>query len=179
MAIFESFTDLIPGYRFIVDIPGFGSVNFSEVSGLGMEHKTEEYRSGGDYRVKELYMGTKFTDVTLKRGMSNSRQMWDFANSVLNTLSKANPENKQLPEFRVDITIKQLDNTGTVVKRWMLKDAWVKSYQVADMNASQSEVSYETIVLSHSGLALEKPNLLENIIGQPNRDVQSILKKLS
>ena len=145
-----------------MEIEGFGSANFASVEGLGFTHRTQEYMSGGDYRVKELYLGTKYNDVTLRRGLSNSNQLLQFAEAPKKTYQNAHKS--EVPGFKTDVTIKQLDNAGVVVKKWVLQDAWVKSFSLSDLDASKSELSFESIVLSHSGLKLESPGLLDTVL---------------
>jgi phage tail-like protein len=170
MAIFETFDDLVPGYKFDVDIPGFGSVNFSEVDGLGLTAVVQKYREGGTTTSKELYLGVDYTDIVLRRGVSSSTQLWDFAQHPMGRMQQLKdvpyiePSSKsaaidkvKVKDFRVEVVIKQRDNFGKIVKQWRVHEAWVKDFRIGTLSADRSEVSIESITLSHAGLTLEEP----------------------
>lgn len=151
-----------------MDIPGFGTVNFASVEGIGMTHRTQRVLPGGKFATQELYLGTDYTDVTLKNGVSRSTQLWDWANHAIamyDEYSKSALFNAGFPlngqyatlehGFLTDITITQLSNTGLPVKKWVLTDAWVKAYNLGTLDASQSQVSFESVTLSYSGLKVD------------------------
>lgn len=168
MAIFESYQDLIPAYKFLVEIPGFGSVNFTSVDGLGMTHRTtQRFIPGGHMASKELYLGTDYSDVTLKRGMTSSKQLWDWANHpqvAFNALAENNiGNNTSLISYAIDITIKQLSNEGVIIKKWILTDAWVKGYNISSLDATKSEISFESVVLTHSGIVLDDTTVFDSL----------------
>jgi len=163
MPVFETFDDIIPSYKFLVEIPGFGSVNFSAVEGMGFTHRVQKYISGGTFQSAELYLGTDYHDVTLRRGMSRSAQLYDWANHAVaiydeySQQTEFGHQSKQqsvvLPHtYKVDVTISQLSVAGIVMKKWVLTEAWVKGYNISNLDASRSELSFESITLSCSGI---------------------------
>lgn len=176
MPIFETYSDLIPSFKFIVEIPGFGSINFLEVNGLGMRHRTVTVQPGGEIMSQELYTGTEFDNVVLRRGLSSSQQLWDFVNHPLRAmqaLSNSDPEPMQvsitIPKYKTDIVIKQLDLSGLPVKKWILKNAWAKEYKLDNLSAADSQISIESLTLSHSGIIFDNTSILEENLGQGNR----------
>lgn len=162
MAIFETFNDLVPNYKFEVDIPGFGSVNFQQVDGLGHAAETQEYQEGGTLVKKQLYTGTRYRDITLRRGVSTSNQLWDYSQHPMRTMDElAENSGSSVQEYRTDITIKQLDNAGNTVKQWVVIEAWVKEYNLNTLNADSNQVSIENVVLAHSGFIEERFGLFD------------------
>ncbi len=65
-------------FQFLIEINGLITGGFSEVSGLQVEIETEEYREGGtnDY-VHKLPKGTKYSNLVLKRGITDSDVLWN------------------------------------------------------------------------------------------------------
>ena len=65
-------------------IEGLLVAGFSEVSGLQAETEVEEVREGGvnDY-VYKLPKGTKYQNLTLKKGMTISNDLWDWHRNVV------------------------------------------------------------------------------------------------
>ena len=79
-------------YRFLVEIKELIVAGFSEVSGLQVETETEEYREGGvnDY-VHRLPKITKYQNLTLKRGITDSDSLWKWHQDVVSFKIRANP----------------------------------------------------------------------------------------
>lgn len=71
--------DPLGNYNFMVEIDGSAVANFSEVSGLEIETEVIEYRSGNDIsRVRKIPGLHKAGDITLKRGITQSRDLWEL-----------------------------------------------------------------------------------------------------
>lgn len=175
MAIYETFEDLAPAFKFKVEIPNFGSVNFSEVSGLGFSHRTQEYQEGGHIVSKELYTGTKYDDLVLRRGMFSSDQLWDFSQSVPSVMEALSNKLGSMSDFKTTIVVHHLDNASNTIKKWIIVDAWVKRYEVSPLNSSANEVTIESVTLSHSGLILDK----EDTVLETDNRPQDVAKQLA
>ena len=66
-------------FQFLVQIDGFSQAGFSECSGLASEIAVIEYREGGEpTSVRKLPGRVSFHDITLKRGVTNSREFYDW-----------------------------------------------------------------------------------------------------
>ncbi|MGL5131458.1 MAG: phage tail protein, partial [Planktothrix sp.] len=70
--------------RFYVEMESEVKASFSECSGLGVNVKKETYLEGGVNNQQRIILGhAEFTDVTLKRGMTDDLTFWQWINSVL------------------------------------------------------------------------------------------------
>ena len=70
--------------NFIVEIDGITNAGFSEVSGLTAEMTVIDYRTGGeDTTIRKLPGLRKFTNITLKRGFTSDRSLWDWMKHTL------------------------------------------------------------------------------------------------
>ena len=129
-------------FKFLVEVDGVVVGGFSEVSGLQVETETEEYREGGvnDY-VHKLPKITKQTNITLKRGMTDSAILWKWHQDVVN----GSVERKS---GRVVL----LDSEGNEKWHWTFEDAYPVKWVGPDFKADSSAIAIETLELSHSGI---------------------------
>ena len=136
--------DPYKNYNFQVEIQGITVAGFSEVSGLSSEVEVIEYREGGDHLTRKLPGLKKFTNVVLKRGMTTSRDLYNWHKALLQgTLERRHA------------TIVLLDDQRTEVARWQLVDAFPQKYEGPRLNAKTSEVAIETFVLCCEWIELE------------------------
>src|SRR5579859_4635040 len=76
--------DPYKAFNFIVEIDGVQSAGFMECSGLSAEITVIEYREGGSNSAPIKLPGLrKFSNITLKRGLTQSRDLWQWLNSIL------------------------------------------------------------------------------------------------
>ena len=103
---------------------------------------------------------TSYSDVTLRRGVTENRDLYDWyrlVNEDLALLSVAGELNKdaqftptQSNNFRKDVIIEVLDRRGEPVKAWYLFNAWPKSYAPGDsLDASAEDKLVEEITLAY------------------------------
>jgi phage tail-like protein len=129
-------------FRFLVEIQGLIVGGFSEVSGLQAETEIEEKREGGvnDY-VHKLPKITKYQNITLKRGITDSDTLWEWHQDVVN----GNVERKT-------VFVVLLDCEGDEQWRWQFIDAYPVKWTGPDLTAGSSAVAVETIELAHNGI---------------------------
>lgn len=129
-------------YRFQVEIDGIADSRFLECSGLGSEVAVIEYREGGEpTAVRKLPGRASFSDITLKRGITESKDLYEWHKAVL-----------QGQVQRRNGSIRLLDDEGAEVVRWVFRDAWPRKWQGPNLNAMGNEVAIETFVLTCESL---------------------------
>ena len=137
--------ELLTKFRFEVDWGGT-KIGFSEVSGLNVETEVIEYRSGvtpGDTKIKKAGL-KKYGNITLKRGMfENDNEYYDWWKD---TFEK---------DYKRDITIKLLNESGSPVVSWSISQAWPVKVDITDLKADGNEVAVESIELAHEGLLMD------------------------
>ena len=138
--------DPYSGYNFLVDL-GTGvsegpTAAFREVTGLGASIEVVEYRVGNDPepQVRKLPGLRKFTNVTLKRGLTQSSELWDWLNSD--------------PPDRRNVLITLLDGQRAEVMRFVLRNAWPCRWTGPHLDAESSAVVIESLELCHERLDL-------------------------
>lgn len=129
-------------YKFRVEIDGLVVAGFSEVSGLQVETETEDLREGGvnDY-VHKLPKGSKQSNITLKRGISESAVLWKWHQDVVNGKVK-----------RKNGRIILLDAEDNEKWHWTFEDAYPVKWQGPDFKADSSTTAIETLELAHHGI---------------------------
>jgi phage tail-like protein len=130
-------------YQFTVQIEGLTLGAFREVTGLGVETEVIELREGGSRQVRKVPGVSKFPNVTLKRGITGSTDLYDWA--VANLGGK---------DVRRSVTITVSDTNGVAIATWTLNRAWPVKWQAPSFNASAHDVLIETIELAHEGVSM-------------------------
>src|SRR5919108_4470514 len=76
--------DPFPGFDFVVEIDGIATAGFKEVSGLEGAIEVIEYREGADRSLapRKLPGLVKYANVTLKRGLTESRDLYQWWSEV-------------------------------------------------------------------------------------------------
>jgi phage tail-like protein len=118
---------------------------FSDVSGLGTEMTIAEYRNGNDAEnhVRKVPGVHKVSDVTLKRGIVSSADLWDWIDDV-----RRNGVTAQR-----DVTITLRDEAGQDVESWTLHGVVPMKYTGPTFAAKGGgDVAMEELVLSAEGL---------------------------
>lgn len=135
-------------YNFIVDIDDFAKAGFQTVSGLEKKVNVVEYRDGGDYNSKRKEPGwVDYPNITLARGMSDDKDMKDWANKTMNI----DGENVASLDAKKDLTITLQDGGHNAVRKWNVYDAFVVDYKFDDLDAESDDFLIETMELAHEG----------------------------
>lgn len=138
-------------FNFLVDL-GAGTdgynAGFQECSGIGMEVTVAEYRNGNEKEnsVRKITGMNKSTDVTLKRGIIGSLNLYDWLNQIRNGDQNAYKD--------VTIHLQSEDHTQ-VVQTWKLKRARIIKHTSGPLNAKGTDVAMEELVLAYERLEME------------------------
>jgi phage tail-like protein len=118
---------------------------FSDVSGLSTDIKVAEYRTGADplNHVRKVPGMHAVADITLKRGIINSGNLWQWIDVVRRT----GPGGKKT----VKITL--LDESAQPVQSWTLRGTIPLKYTGPTLAAKAgTDVAMEELVLSAEAL---------------------------
>ena len=134
--------DPYSSFRFMVEIDSLVVAGFSEVSGLQAETQIENYREGGvnDY-VHRLPKETTYSNIILKRGITDSDVLWKWHQDVVSGKIE-----------RRSGHIVLLDSEGNETWRWTFVDAYPAKWTGPDLRAQNSTVAFESIELVHNGI---------------------------
>jgi phage tail-like protein len=138
-------------FNFLVDL-GSGTdgpeAGFQEVSGIGMEVTVSEYRTGNtrENSVMKITGMNKSTDVTLKRGVIGSLNLYRWLNDIRN--------GNQNALRNVTVQLQNEDHTSVVVT-WKLMRARIIKHTSGPLNAKGGDVAMEELVLAYERLEME------------------------
>jgi phage tail-like protein len=139
-------------FNFLVDL-GDGTTDgstagFQECSNIGMEVTVAEYRNGNEKEnaVRKITGLNKSTDVTLKRGVIGSLNLYNWLNQIRNGDENA--------LRTVVIHLQNEDHTSTV-QTWKLLRARITKHVSGPMNAKGNDVAMEELTLAYERLEME------------------------
>lgn len=132
------------GFRFRVTIdPKLdekSEIGFSKVSGLSVELETDEIQEGGVNGAPHVLSAPakRSSKLTLEKGLT-SADSWAA---------------KLRPGFMLGgwLTVEVEDNSGAVLRTYMIEDGIVTKWELTDMDASSSQVLIEKLEIAHTGL---------------------------
>jgi phage tail-like protein len=125
-------------FRFKVEIQGIEQAGFSECSGFGSTVEVIEYREGGEAStVRKLPGKVTYPDITLKWGVTDSRELYEWHLAVVNGAV----------DRRSGSIILQND-AGQEKARWNFFNAWPSKYDGPDFNAKGNDVSIDSLTVS-------------------------------
>ena len=121
---------------------------FQEMSNVGMEVTVAEYRVGNarENSVQKITGLNKATDVTMKRGVIGSLNLYKWLDQIRNGDQNA---------FRtVTVTLQNEDHTDAVMT-WKLLRARIIKSTFGPFNAKGTDVAMEELTLSYERLDME------------------------
>lgn len=119
---------------------------FAECTGLEATMEPKVIKAGGqNYGAVQRPGRVSFATVVLKRGMTTTRDLWDWFQQV-------NLKGSYAYRLSVDITLE--DTAGRPSIRWNLARALPVKFKSADLNAKGNEIGIEELHLVHEGLSM-------------------------
>lgn len=139
--------DPLVGFHFMVEVQGKVEGYFTEVSGLGSETEIIEHKimsSGAkESLIRKIPGRLKWGDITLKRGITNNMDMWDWRKTV---------EEGKVHEARSDGTITMLSQDLTPVAEWQFFKGWPSKISGPAPKSDGNEVGVEELTIVHEGI---------------------------
>ncbi len=130
------------GFNFLVELDGITQAGFQEVSGLDASTPSVDYREGTDpNHVRKLPGLNTFSAITLKRGITDSDELWKWRQTVID----GKPERK-------NGSIVLRDEAGTEKIRWNFSAAWPSKWTGPALNANSATIAVESLEITHEEL---------------------------
>ncbi|MHC5258242.1 phage tail protein [Streptomyces sp. UC4497] len=142
MALKPLEVDPYRNFLFRVEVEGIIQAGFNEVS-IGENVIAElPYRNGDEIPTVGKGAGlTKYGDVVLKWGLTDSRVLFDWCQRVMNGVTE-----------RHSVIISVLDSDGEPRVEWECKQAWPSKIKTPDLTASGTAYAIMTLTLCHHGV---------------------------
>jgi phage tail-like protein len=139
-------------FNFLVDL-GTGNTDgpqagFQECTEIGMNVDVIEYRNGNDKQnsVRKLTGLTRVSDVTLRRGIIGSLDLYTWIDQVRNGDQTA---------YRNVLIQLQNEDRSAVVQTWRLLRARIVRHVSGPFDAKGNDVALEALTLAYERLELE------------------------
>ncbi len=138
--------DPLLGFNFSLEIQGVITGYFTECSGIGSENEVIDHKVGDDAGrevTRKIPGRLKWGDVSLKRGITNDMQIWDWRDNVVNG---------DMGTARKNGSIVMLDRNYTAVARWNFESGWPSKVSGPQLKADSNEFGLEELVIVHEGI---------------------------
>lgn len=144
-------------------------VGFDRIDGLESRVRVREIKEGGYAGTHQFPREQQATSLVLHRGMTYSRELYNWYQEVINWEPPA-------PSFRRTLTVSLLDrlNTASPINRtvqlnfevwqWQINDAFPVAWTGPRLNSKESEFAFESLEIRHSGIS-EAQGILSGTVG--------------
>jgi phage tail-like protein len=130
------------GYNFLVEIDGITQAGFQEVGGLDSSTDPIDYREGTDpNHVRKLPGLHKFAAITLKRGITDSDELWKWRATVVAGAAQ-----------RKNGSIILRDDKGVEKIRWNFLGGWPSKWTGPALNSTGNAIAIESLEITHEEL---------------------------
>jgi phage tail-like protein len=138
--------DPLSSYSFCLEIQGLTEATFREGAGFDSETEVIESREvgkGGVTFIKKLPGALKWSNITLRRGVTDSLDLWKWRKKVADG---------DIEGARMDGSVVVYNPKLQEVARYNFRRGWPNKWKGPDMNATANEVAVEEIEIAHEGL---------------------------
>ncbi len=142
--------DPLVGFHFVLDLGKKAVGYFTECSGIGSEHDVIDRKmvdeKGKDF-VQKIPGRLKWGDIVLKRGITNSMDIWNWRKQV---------EDGKVKDARVNGSIQMLDQELQVVAQWDFERAWPSKVSGPQPKSDSNEIGIEELTIVHEHITRVK-----------------------
>jgi phage tail-like protein len=138
--------DPLRNFRFRLEIDGLEQAAFSEVTMGGSSNDPIEYREGDEIpTVRKLSSLTKFANITLKWGITDSMELTEWHQQVVGGATV-------LEAIRKTVVIRVQNEAGEDKAAFEITRAWPSKYDPSDLKGTGNEVAIDTLELTNEGV---------------------------
>ena len=133
-------------FKFIVEIDDFGYAGFAKCSELSAEFAKIEHYEGGSLIPDKSPGRLTFPDVSLDRGATKDREIFDWFQDVATTSSGLGLTD---PHYKRNADVVQQDRDGTTLRRWSLSQSWPVKFVAGEWDNDSDENVMESLTLAY------------------------------
>jgi phage tail-like protein len=139
--------DPLVAFKFGLEIEGKLSGYFTMVSGIGSESEVIEHKivddSTGETIIQKLPGRLTWTEVSLKRGVTSSTDIWDWRKMVVDG---------KVDDARTNCSVIAYNQGNEEIARWNFENAWPSRVVGPEMDASSQDYMIEEVTIVHEGM---------------------------
>lgn len=142
--------DPLIGFHFALDVQGTIKGYFTECSGIGSETEIAEQKVVTDKGIQVVLKipgRLKWGDITLKRGLTSSMDLWEWRKMV---------EDGSVEGARKNGSIIMFDQSLKAVAQWDFKNAWPSKISGPTPKSDGNDISLEEITIVHEYITRTK-----------------------
>ena len=126
-------------FNFLVEIDGITQAGFQECTGLDSQTASVDFRLGDDpMHVRKLTGLNTFSAISLKRGVTDSDELWRWRQTVVDGKTE-----------RRNGSIVLLDEKGAEKLRWNFSNAWPSKWTGPSFSSTGNSVAVESLEILH------------------------------
>jgi phage tail-like protein len=141
--------DPLLGFNFMLELGDQVAGYFTEVSGVGSENEIIEHKvvdSKGMEAVRKIPGRLKWTDITLKRGITSNLQIWEWREMVIQG---------KITDARTNVTLTMMNREYQAVAKWHFTNAWPSKASGPSFKADDNSFGIEEVTIVHEGMYRE------------------------
>jgi len=141
--------DPLVGFHYAIEVQGVVTGYFTECSGIGSEHEVIEHKiidAKGHEHIQKIPGRLKWENITFKRGITDSMDIWDWRELVVQG---------KVDEARHNGSVVMFDQSLAEVARWNFENAWPLKVSGPSVKSDSNEFAVEELVIVHEGLYRE------------------------
>ena len=139
-------SDPLIGFNFRLEVEGKLSGYFTECGGIGSENEIIDHKivdEKGHEVVQKIPGRLKWQDVTLKRGITDKMDIWEWRKAV---------EEGRMKDARAPVSIIMMDRNYEDVARWDFTNAWPSKVSGPSVKSDSNEFGVEEVTIVHEGM---------------------------
>ena len=131
-------------FKFGLEIEGKLAGYFQTVSGIGSESEVIEHKvvddGTGETIIQKIPGRLTWSDITLKRGVTSSVDVWEWRQEVVDG---------KVDDARTNCSIIAYNQTNDEVARWNLESAWPSKIAGPEMDSGGTDLMVEEMTIVH------------------------------
>ena len=138
--------DPLVGFQYRIEVSGVITGYFTECSGLGSEHELIEHKiinEQGNEEIRMLPGRLKWDQIKLKRGITDSMDIWDWRKMV---------EEGNMEQARMNGSITMLNQQLKPKAQWDFEFGWPMKVTGPELKADSNAYGIEELTIVHEGI---------------------------
>lgn len=139
-------TDPLVSFHFALEVQGAVTGFFTEIGGLGSETEIVEHKvvtPEGREVIQKIPGRLKWTEITLKRGVTAEMDMWKWRKLV---------EDGKISNARKNGSIVMYDEALKEIARWNFTNGWPSKVTGPQLQADSNAYGIEELTIVHEGI---------------------------
>lgn len=139
--------DPLVAFKFGLEIEGKLSGYFTTVGGIGSESEVVEHKivnpDTGETIIQKIPGRLTWTEVSLKRGVTSSIDVWEWRQEVVDG---------KVDDARTNCSIVAFNQANEEIARWNFEMAWPSKVTGPDMDSGGTDYMVEEMTIVHEGM---------------------------